>query len=74
MSVLLIAATGVQGDDVLPSQVQHSELLLKNAERLKQMRYVSIGHFAPSVLRKLRDYGCISALRGLFLLSRIKLC
>ncbi|KAM0931756.1 hypothetical protein ACQ4PT_000065 [Festuca glaucescens] len=33
-----LAATGVQGNDVILSQVQQSDLLLKNAERLKQMR------------------------------------
>lgn len=32
------AASSAQGNDALLSQVQHSELLLKNSERLKQMR------------------------------------
>jgi hypothetical protein len=52
----------VQGNDVLLSQAQQSELLLKNAERLKQMRYVLIIHFAHCILFKLCCYGCFSAL------------
>ncbi|VAI82501.1 unnamed protein product [Triticum turgidum subsp. durum] len=32
------AASGAQGNDAVSGQVQHSELLLKNAERLRQLR------------------------------------
>jgi hypothetical protein len=66
---LLIAAVGVQGNDVLLSQAQQSELLLKNAERLKQMRYVLTIH-----LRLLFCSTCVVMVAslhwGLFVLSR----
>jgi hypothetical protein len=40
--VLLIVANNARGNDALSSQVQHSDLLLRNSEALKQMRFVLI--------------------------------
>lgn len=42
LSVLLIVASSEEGNDALSSQVQHSELLLRNSEAFKQIRFVLI--------------------------------
>ena len=40
LSIMLTVKSSGQGSDMLSSQVQHAELLLKTSERLKQMRFV----------------------------------
>ncbi|TVU12520.1 hypothetical protein EJB05_46171, partial [Eragrostis curvula] len=46
--VLLIVASSELGKDTLSSQVEQSELLLRNSEALKQMRFVPINLFVLS--------------------------
>jgi len=44
----LIAASSPQGNDAISSEVQHSELILRNSEAFKQMRFVLINLFVHS--------------------------
>ena len=46
--VSLIAASSPQGNDAISSEVQHSELILRNSEAFKQMRFVLINLFVHS--------------------------
>jgi hypothetical protein len=45
---LLIAASSPQGNDAISSEVLHSELILRNSEAFKQMRFVPINLFVHS--------------------------